>query len=371
MYPFYKVSDISKTIEQGNHYIREAANYVDSEELRFLRTNPIPKGTTIFAKIGEAIRSNRRAIATCESLIDNNTAGVKAIEGRSVDGFIFYSLSRVDLIDFAGGAVPSVTKKAIESIITSVPPNMDEQKKVAACLSSLDDLISAETHKLDAFKDYKKGLTQHLFPREGETLPRLRFPEFRDAGEWEVGGLGHKSLSTFVKERASLDQLAKETYVSTENLLPDYGGVKRVSSLPSSGTFTKFRKADILISNIRPYLKKVWIAERSGASSNDVVVIRASPELMSSFLAFRLKNDDFIAYIMKGAKGVKMPRGDISLMKEYPIAFPSKNEQEKIAACLSTLDEVISTQSRRLDALRTHKKGLMQQLFPAGNGTLQ
>ena len=250
-------------------------------------------------------------------------------------------------------------------VLPADPAGLPEQRKIADCLGSLDELIEAQSRKLYALKDYKKGLMQQLFPHEGETVPRLRFPEFRDAGEWNMGRLGHKDISTFVREKMSLSELAMETFVSTENLLPDYGGIATVSGLPSSGSFKKYRKADILISNIRPYLKKVWVSDRTGGSSNDVVVIRATSKLMSSFLALHLKNDDFIAYIMRGAKGVKMPRGDISLMKEYPLAFPAKKEQQEIAACLSSLDELISAQSRRLGALRTHKKGLMQQLFPA------
>ena len=367
LYPFYKVSDISISIEDGSHYIDNSANYIDSNELKALRARTIPKGTTIFAKIGEAIRTNRRAITTRESVIDNNTAGIKAIKDKSVDEFLFYLVSRISLIDFAGGAVPSVRKQALEEISTTIPPNIEEQQKIAACLSSLDELIAAQTRKLDALGDYKKGLMQQLFPQEGETVPRLRFPEFRDAGEWDLGMLGHKDISIFVREKMSLNELAMETYVSTENLLPDYGGVTGIFGLPTSGSFTKYREADILVSNIRPYLKKVWVSDRSGGSSNDVVVIRATSKLMSSFLAFQLKKDDFIAYVMRGAKGVKMPRGDIFLMKEYPLAFPTNEEQQKIAACLSSLDELISAQSQRLDALKTHKKGLMQQLFPTAD----
>ena len=268
----------------------------------------------------------------------------------------------------SGSTFLEIGKKELKHIPV-LRPDKDEQQKIATCLSSLDELISAQTRKVDALKDYKKGLMQQLFPQEGETVPRLRFPEYRDAGEWDIARLGDKDISSFVREKLSLSELATETYVSTENLLPDYGGVTNVSGLPSSGSFTKYRNADILISNIRPYLKKVWVSDRNGGSSNDVVVIRATSRLISSFLALQLKNDDFIAYIMRGAKGVKMPRGDISLMKEYPLVFPTKEEQQEIAACLSSLDELISAQSRRLDALRTHKKGLMQQLFPAADAS--
>lgn len=204
-----------------------------------------------------------------------------------------------------------------------------------------------------------------------DLIPVLRFPEFQNAGEWEESQLGERDISNFVKERASLKQLKLEDYVSTENLLPDYAGITIASKLPPTGCFAQFKKGDILISNIRPYLKKVWFASKDGASSNDVIVIQAQSKISNLFLSFLLKNDKFINYVMRSAKGVKMPRGDISLIKEYPIAFPiTKEEQQKIADCLSSIDNLITAQGQKLDTLKEHKKALMQQLFPAEGETV-
>ena len=106
-YPFYKVSDISRAIENGQRYISEANNYIDSDVLDKIRGKSVPEGTIIFAKIGEAIRSNRRAITTKPAVIDNNTAGLKAMKAKSSDEFLFYLWSNVSLIDHAGGVVPA------------------------------------------------------------------------------------------------------------------------------------------------------------------------------------------------------------------------------------------------------------------------
>ena len=201
-------------------------------------------------------------------------------------------------------------------------------------------------------------------------VPKLRFPEFLDVGEWKQSKLGERAVSIFVKERTPLQNLSLDNYVSTENLLPDFAGVINAAKLPPNGSFTRFKEGDVLISNIRPYLKKVWSANKNGASSNDVIVIRAQSSISDSFLTFLLKNDNFIDYIMKGAKGVKMPRGDISLMKEYPVAIPSPKEQQKIADCLSSIDELITAQTNKIAALKNHKKGLMQQLFPLEGETI-
>ena len=193
-------------------------------------------------------------------------------------------------------------------------------------------------------------------------VPKLRFPEFRKADGWEVDGLG--KVADFVNEKIPLERVGLENYVSTENVLPDYGGVARASKLPTSGSVTRYRPNDTLVSNIRPYLKKVWVADKEGGASNDVVVIRAKQRLLPQYFSCLLRNDAFINYVMTGAKGVKMPRGDIGSMKEYPTLYPSIPEQQKIAECLSSVDELIAAQARKLDALKTHKKGLMQQLFP-------
>jgi len=166
-FPFYKVSDISKALASGSHFIAKSANYVDEVDLVKLKAKTVPEGTTIFAKIGEAIRSNRRAITTTTCIIDNNTAGIKPKKGKAIDRFVFYLFSNVDLIDHSGGVVPSVNKTTMESI-PILAPKVPEQQKIANFLTSVDDLIMAEAQKLEALKDHKKGLMQQLFPGSDE-----------------------------------------------------------------------------------------------------------------------------------------------------------------------------------------------------------
>ena len=193
-------------------------------------------------------------------------------------------------------------------------------------------------------------------------LPKLRFPEFREAEEWDADDLG--TVADFVNEKIPVGRVSLENYFSTENILSDYGGVARASKLPTTGSVTRFRPNDTLVSNIRPYLKKVWTADKDGGASNDVIVIRAKQRLLPQYLSSLLKNDAFIDYMMTGAKGVKMPRGDVDSMKGYLASYPTKAEQQKIAECVSSIDEVVAAQARKVDALKAHKKGLMQQLFP-------
>ncbi|MEW5824952.1 MAG: restriction endonuclease subunit S [Pseudomonadota bacterium] len=162
-YPFCKVSDISRAVAEKGGLLDEATNYVGDDDLLNLRAKPIPKGATVFAKIGEALRLNRRAYVQKECLIDNNVTGLKAIDGVADDYFVYLLSQLIDLNRHCGGSVPSVNKSTLEEIEVVVP-HLDEQKRIAESLSSLDDLITAQSQKISALKTHKKGLMQQLFP---------------------------------------------------------------------------------------------------------------------------------------------------------------------------------------------------------------
>lgn len=198
---------------------------------------------------------------------------------------------------------------------------------------------------------------------ENKYTPALRFPDFLNEGEWEVKRLGE--IVKEVEEKCSIGKLDIDTYISTENMLQNLEGVKKASKLPETGSFTRFQKGDILFSNIRPYLKKVWQAEFEGAASNDVIVFRAQTEYDSGFVSQIIKSDSFIAHTMAGAKGVKMPRGDKNMMLEFPVCVPCLSEQRRIAQALTALDELIAGTNEKLEQMKAYKKGLMQKLFPA------
>ena len=189
--------------------------------------------------------------------------------------------------------------------------------------------------------------------------PTLRFPEFE--GEWEKCTLG--DVAEFSKERMNTQNLSCDNYVATENMLQNYQGIIVASNVPTNTNVIKFSKGDVLLSNIRPYLKKVWFADKSGGCSADVFVFKAFPACVPGFLHHIIANDRFINFAMSGAKGVKMPRGDKEQMKTYEIGLPSIKEQNKIAKLLSLLDERIATQSKVIDKLQSLIKGIRHDIF--------
>lgn len=251
-----------------------------------------------------------------------------------------------------------------EKLIPFPRKESGEQQKIADCLTSLDDLIRAEGERLAALKDHKRGLMQRLFPRPDEASPRLRFPEFRDAGPWEVKRLGDRGIARFIRDRVAAEDVPSGHYVSTVNLLPDFGGLSPEPEKPPPGSAVAYREGDILMSNIRPYLRKVWVADRTGGASNDVLVARPGKSVVKSFLSQLLMSERFISHVMDGAKGVKMPRGDLEQIQDFAVPLPAKPEQQKIADCLTALDDLIRAQGETIEALKTHKRGLMNRLFP-------
>lgn len=187
----------------------------------------------------------------------------------------------------------------------------------------------------------------------------MRFPEFE--GEWEKCKLD--DVMSFSTTRISSSGLNSRNYVSTENMLQDFQGVIEAKSVPKDMNVISFSCGDILISNIRPYLKKVWKATFNGGCSSDVFVLQANGKIDSDYLHFVIANDKFISFVMSGAKGVKMPRGDKNQMKTYSLSLPQIQEQHKIARLLSLLDERIATQTKIIDELQSLMRGINQNVF--------
>jgi type I restriction enzyme S subunit len=326
-YPFYKVSDISNSLQNGDYFISKAANYINEDIVKEIRAKLTPAGTTIFARIGEAIRSNRRVVTTSECLIDNNVAGIKKIEGKATDLFVYYLLSRINLADHAGGVVPAVNKSTIENI-PIVCPDIPEQQKIADCLSSIDDLITAEAKTL-----------------EGETLPKLRFPEFRE--QW---------IET------QLDNLCSNISSGRDQIDPDgafdlYGSTSVIGKTRNPS----YSGERILVARVGANAGLLTKAKGVFGVTDNTLVVSLNPSTNIDFLFHYLENININRLIF----GSGQPLITGYILKTLPILVPADSEQRRISACLSSLDKMIIAQSCKLEAIKTHKKGLMQQLFPS------
>ena len=235
-----------------------------------------------------------------------------------------------------------------ETIYTlKVPfPSLAEQTHIAAALSSLDNLITAHTDKLEALRQHKRGLMQGLFPREGETVPRLRFPEFVDAGAWEVKKLGEVLTISNGRDYKHLG----------DGDIPVYG----------SGGY---------MCSVNQYLhdgESVSIGRKGTIDKPDFIKGRFwAVDTLFYTHSYKETTPKFILYVFQGinwreynsASGI--PSLTKSTIEAIETAFPSLPEQTRIAECLSSLDDLITAQADKVAALQTFKRGLMQGLFPA------
>lgn len=148
-------------------------------------------------------------------------------------------------------------------------------------------------------------------------------------------------ICEYAKEKIKISALDENTYISTENMLPNKGGITQATSLPVQEHTQAFMKNDVLVSNIRPYFKKIWFATFDGGCSNDVLVFRAKKGINSRFLHYVLANDSFFNYSMATSKGTKMPRGDKKAIMAYEVPKLSYKYQVKIADILEIIDNKI------------------------------
>ena len=167
----------------------------------------------------------------------------------------------------------------------------------------------------------------------------------------------------YVSDKIPVKQVQLADYVSTENLLQNKGGLSVANKLPS-GKVTAFQAGDVLVSNIRPYFKKIWLADRSGGASNDVLVFRKlNDEIYEKYLYYILADDRFFAFSTASASGPKMPCGDKIQIMNYPVKLPPLESQKKIADILSSLDEKIELNRRMNETLEQLGQALFRHYF--------
>lgn len=172
-------------------------------------------------------------------------------------------------------------------------------------------------------------------------------------------------IATYISEKINTKNIDLEEYISTENMLPDKGGIVLASSLPSTPKTNSFNIGDVLFSNIRTYFRKVWFATFSGGVSADVLVFRSknSEDLYEKYLYYILSDEAFIQYTVTSAKGTKMPRGDKSAIMNYEVKLPSLPTQKRIAYILSTLDDKIELNRKMNQTLEEMAQALFKSWF--------
>ena len=254
-----------------------------------------------------------------------------------------------------GSTVYHLYATALKMLDLCIPSQL-EQQQIADCLGSLDNLIAAEGRKLEALRQHKQGLMQQLFPQPGETVPRLRFPGFREAKEWDVRLVG--DVFKVTRGLVLAMPLVQESR-SKEAPYPVYSSQTKNRGM--AGYYSEHLYQDAI----------TWTTD--GANAGDVNY-RSGKFYCTNVCGVLLNNDGYAnlctaelinSVSRQHVSFIGNPKLMNGVMAMIAIPFPPLAEQQRIAQCLSSLDNVITAQILKMDALKQHKQGLMQQLFPS------
>lgn len=281
-----------------------------------------------------------------------------------VPKFIYNIFQRINWLKYnEAGGVPSLSKTAINEINVYIP-KISEQQKIAACLSSIDELIDAESEKLKALEKYKKGLMQKLFPTEEKTLPEWRFPEFKNCGDWEQTTLTKVAFYENGKAHENyIEEHGKYIVVNSKFIATD-GEVKKHSNTAN----LLAKRGDILmvlsdVPNGRAFAKCYFVEENDKYAVNQRICRLIPHDIHSLFLFYHMNRNKYFLDFDDGVKQTNLKKSDVLAC---PLLKPKeKREQQKIADCLLEIDTMVTEQYKKIEQLKTHKKGLMQGLFPS------
>jgi type I restriction enzyme, S subunit len=368
-----------KNIHYGDIHTKFQALFdITKESVPFINMGePIPpagsedycvEGDMIFADASEDTNDVGKSIEVVRLNGERLLSGQHTILARRKDGKIILGFgghlfrSRTIRVQFQkeaqGTKVYAISATRLANVKIAIPAKKPEQQKIADCLSSLDELIAAEGWRLEALRAHKQGLMQQLFPRDGETRPRLRFPEFRSTPEWRENTLG--DICDILNNRrvpiSSSDRKAGP--------YPYYGASGIVDFVDSY----IFDERLLLVgedgAKWGAFERTAFIAEGKYWVNNHAHVLRAVG-VSDTFLENYLTMADIGRYVTGNAP----PKLTLAKLKSITVPVPpTLEEQTIIAETLSSLDKLIFVQAQKLDALTIHKKGLMQQLFPSPEG---
>ncbi len=268
----------------------------------------------------------------------------------------------------SGSTVFHLYASSMEKLALSFPSKFAEQQKIADCLSSLDELIAVQARIVEALKAHKKGLMQQLFPREGETQPRLRFPEFQNTGDWveqSVGDFG-KVVTGNTPSTAQPAFYGGGIPFASPADISDLRFVDQTKTTltPEGFAVTRpIRAGSVLFVCIGSTIGKVAQNVRDCATNQQINSVVPSSKHSDNFVYFALSHASERIALLAGRQAV--PIINKSLFSSVQLLVPKFAEQKRIADCLTTLDDLIAAAIQGFDTLKTHKKGLMQQLFPS------
>lgn len=354
--PFAKVSDISRAVVSGSRFISTAANYVSSETSKDLRARPFPPHSIVFAKIGEAIRGNRRAITTRTMLFDNNVMGVTPSVDLIERDYLYFFLQTKDFFEFANTtAVPSLRKSDLAQLQIPLPP-LPEQRRIAAILDAADALRQKRRQALRLLDQLSQSIFIEMF---GDPVTNPK-------------GWPKKPLATLCDIEGSLvdptlPEFSGLPHYGPDRIERDTGRLLPAKSAREDGVESgkfHFDENCILYSKIRPYLNKVALAGGDGVCSADVYPVRTRASAIDrEFLWTLLRSGDFLKFADGFSNRANIPKLNREQFMAYPAMVPPSQLQAKFSTARKQIFALERTSRASQEAVERIFKSLQHRAF--------
>ena len=358
--PLLSVTDREGVIPQGETNRKSNSN---SDKAKYLRVIP---GDIAYNTM--RMWEGRSARVGLEGLVSPAYTVCKPVANTNSYFYAYYFKTESLIAQFrkySQGLVKDTLNLKYEAF-SRIPvgfPLPAEQQKIADCLTSLDEVIIAQERKVEALKVHKNGLMQQLFPREGENLPRLRFPEFRDAPEWEE----RKAGSLFTNRVAKGERGLPIYSVTMHDGMVRRDSIDRnFHDIEDAASNKKACKNDIAYNTMRMWQGALGVAVEDCLVSPAYVVLAPQEDAVPRFFQYLFKLPASLVLLTSHSRGLTKDRLRLYYddFARIQLRCPERDEQQRISDCLSCVDDQINADSQKLAALQTHKNGLMQQLFP-------
>ena len=360
--PDYAV--LIRLVDYNNNFSGDFV-YIDEHAYNFLSKSKLYGDEIIISNVGANVGTVFKAPRLNKKM--SLAPNAICVKFKGCNDFYYYWLrSRIGqhIINslVSGSAQPKFNKTHFRSMPIPVPP-IEIQENIASILSSLDDKIAVNRRICENLEAQAQALFKHWFidfaPFKNGKFVESELGMIPEG--WRVGSLGE--ICNYSNKKIAVSQLTNTSYYSTENMLPNKAGAMKASSLPQVEMTTGCLPYDVLVSNIRPYFKKIIRVETTCGCSTDVLCFHPVDTKYMSYMYRVLYDDSFFAYVMAGSKGTKMPRGDKQQIMKYPIVIPTNFVLEKYSNLVEPMFELISSSNKEIIILSTLRDTLLPKLM--------
>ncbi|MBO7053776.1 MAG: N-6 DNA methylase [Bacteroidales bacterium] len=326
--------------EMRGQVITDTKEKITDEGVKNSNVKLIPKGTTL---LSFKLSIGKTAIAGADLYTNEAIAALIPKNKEQITDQYLFSLFNGKMIDLENVGNKAFGKSLNSAYLNNevkIPlPPIDIQKQIVSECEKVDEEYNKSRMTIE---EYKKKIAETMANVKGE-MERLR------------------DIAPYATTRIAFADTQTENYITTDNLLQNCEGIKPYDSIPNIDSVTKYTTNDILVSNIRPYLKKIWFSDRDGGCSPDVLVFRPKSEINARFVYYSMKQDIFFDYMMQGNKGVKMPRGDKNNIPNFQIPVPPLDEQQRIVSEIESYEQKISEAKAIMDGCSERKKKILEK----------